>query len=83
MMMDAYDEDTNEGLSIGQIVANCVEFLLEAMRQLVQPSHYSSSTYWLTSLKCKREWRMRFMISLKKPCDFCCIRSVGKYVLCK
>ena len=27
-MMDAYDEDTNEGLSIGQIVANCVEFLL-------------------------------------------------------
>ena len=27
-MMDAYDEDTNEGLSIGQIVANSVEFLL-------------------------------------------------------
>ena len=32
MMMNAYEEDTNEGLSIGQIVANCVEFLLEAMR---------------------------------------------------
>ena len=27
-MMDAYDEDTNEGLSTGQIVANSVEFLL-------------------------------------------------------
>ena len=28
LMMDASDEDTNEGLSIGQIVANSVEFLL-------------------------------------------------------
>ena len=27
-MMDACDEDTNEGLSTGQIVANSVEFLL-------------------------------------------------------
>ena len=27
-MMDAYDEDTSEGLSTGQIVANSVEFLL-------------------------------------------------------
>ena len=28
LMMDACDEDTNEGLSTGQIVANSVEFLL-------------------------------------------------------
>ena len=65
-MIDASDSETQRRLEKGEIIADCVGFILAGYETTIATVLPLQLTCWLLPLRHRRDWLMRFMSTLKK-----------------